>query len=105
MLLRDTQASVRWHAIRAIKRMSRHGNPRAVDAVLLALKDSDIRVREAAVEVDHSYRQLQSRHIPVPYCVTLMSGCSLHAPHFLHILFSLHFRHLLCSLHPLRYSP
>ena len=49
MLLRDTQASIRWHAIRAIKHMSQHGNRRGADAVLLALKDQHAQVREAGL--------------------------------------------------------
>jgi hypothetical protein len=52
MMLRDTQPSLRYHAMKALKEMVEAGtNSRGlVDAVLTGLKDSNAHVREAAFE-------------------------------------------------------
>ena len=54
LMLRDTQPSLRYHAMKALKEMMEEGtgtNSRGlVDAVLTGLKDSNAHVREAAFE-------------------------------------------------------
>ena len=50
MLLRDSCAQIRWQALKALKHICPHGHRRGVDAVLIGLKDSHPRVREAAIE-------------------------------------------------------
>ena len=51
ILVRDANASLRAQAMRAMKRLTRRGNKRGIDAVLLGLQDRDSSVRFAALEI------------------------------------------------------